>query len=343
MNPVPNDIPLPLPAPAPVLIAVLTGFFLLHILFVNLMVGGVLMTVRYQILGLRDARFDRLAHTIADTITVNKSIAVVLGIGPLLAINTLYTVFFYTANALTGTMWLLLIPLIVAAFLLTYLHKYAWEAMAGHRRLHIALAALAALILLLVPLIFLVNVTLMLFPSTWTQVRGFAGTLLLPGVLPRYAHFLLASLAVTGLYLVWLLRRMPEDRVHALGFPRAALIRRFYLWAIVPTVAQFLVGPILLLSLPDDGLSGHAIGAILAGAGIAMPAVALMWGEVRAGPERIGRRFWPVTALLLVTVLCMASGRHLYRAASLAPHQEVMRIKTDAYQKAAAEARAVLR
>lgn len=339
MSPVPNDIPLPLPAPEPLLIVVLVGFFLLHILFVNLMVGGVLMTLRYQVLGLRDERFDRLAHVIANTITVNKSIAVVLGIGPLLAINTLYTVFFYSANALTGTMWLLLVPLVAAAFLLTYLHKFTWETMANRRLLHIAVITVAAAILLFIPLIFLANITLMLFPTSWTQVRGFIDAMLLPGVLSRYAHFLLASFAVTGLYMVWLVRRMPGDQIITLGFPRDGLIRRFYLWAIVPTLAQFLVGPILLLSLPEAGLSRQAVVTILIGAIVAMPAVVLMWSELRSGPGLAGRRFWPVTALLLVTVVCMASGRHLYRAASLAPHQDAIRIKTEAYQKAVAEAR----
>ena len=100
--PVPRDIPLPLPAPEPVLIGVLVVFFLMHIVFVNFMVGGALLTLWYQLRGLKEKRYDDLAYEIASTITANKSIAVVLGVGPLLAINTIYTVYFYTANALTG-------------------------------------------------------------------------------------------------------------------------------------------------------------------------------------------------------------------------------------------------
>lgn len=245
----------------------------------------------------------------------------------------------YSANALTGTTWLLLVPLIATAFLLTYLHKYTWEAMATRRRLHIGVIAVAAAILLFIPLIFLANITLMLFPSSWIQVRGFIDALLLPGVVSRYAHFLLASFAVTGLYMVWLSRRMPADRITMLGLSRDGLIRRFYLWAIIPTLAQCLVGPILLLSLPEAGLSRQAVVMILIGAIVAMPAVVLMWAELRSGPGLAGRRLWPVAALLLVTVMCMASGRHLYRAASLEPHQDAIRLKTDAYQKAVAEAR----
>jgi len=48
------------------------------------------------------SRYDALAQRIGATITVNKSLAVVLGVGPLLCINLLYTLYFYSANALTG-------------------------------------------------------------------------------------------------------------------------------------------------------------------------------------------------------------------------------------------------
>ena len=52
--PVPRDIPLPLPAPEPVLVGVLIVFFLMHIVFVNFMVGGALLTLYYEIRGLKE-------------------------------------------------------------------------------------------------------------------------------------------------------------------------------------------------------------------------------------------------------------------------------------------------
>lgn len=160
-NPVPRDLPLDLPLPEPVLITVLIISFLLHIIFVDLMVGGVLLTLWAEIKGLKNKDYDELAHEIAKTVTVNKSIAVVLGVGPLLSISVLYTVYFYSANALTGMMWLMLIPLITVAFLLTYLHKYTWEKLATNKMLHISIIASAALLLLFIPFIFLTNVNQM--------------------------------------------------------------------------------------------------------------------------------------------------------------------------------------
>ena len=74
-------------------------------------------------------------------------------------------------------------------------------------------------------------------------VEGFFSALLLPNVLPRYLHFLLACLALTGLFLVWLFRRAGADSVAAIGIERGELIRLGYRWALIPTLAQFLVGP----------------------------------------------------------------------------------------------------
>ena len=338
MNPIPKDIPLPLPAPEPFLVVLLVVFFLLHIFFVNLMVGGSLLTVFYQVRGLKEARYDRLAHAIANTITVNKSLAVVLGVGPLLAINTLYTVYFYSANALTGTAWLAIIPLVITAFVLTYVHKFCWDAMAKHRGVHIAIAACAAGLFLFIPLIFLANINLMLFPARWTEVQGFLSALLLPNVLPRYLHFLLACLALTGLFVVWLFRRAPPQRFADLGLERSEVIRIGYRWAFVPTLLQFLVGPLVMLTLPPDGLAGRVIATILTGAMIALPALILMYVETRSAPATIGRRFWPVVMLISCTVVLMASGRHLYREASIADHREQVKAKTAQYMRAVGEA-----
>ena len=88
--PVPRDIPLPLPARPFFLEPLLITAFIAHIVFVNLLVGGSIMVLGFQLRGRRDPDFDRLARALAATVTVNKSIAVVLGVGPLLLFIVLY-------------------------------------------------------------------------------------------------------------------------------------------------------------------------------------------------------------------------------------------------------------
>ena len=338
--PVPHDIPLPMPAPEPVLVLVLIVFFLMHIAFVNFMVGGALLSFIYEARGLRQKRYDRLAYEIASTITANKSIAVVLGVGPLLAINTLYTVYFYSANALTGALWVSIIPLVVIAFVLTYIHKYLWHRMERLKALHLAISGVACLLFLFIPLIFLANVNLMLFPEKWGEVHGFLSALALPNVLPRYAHFVLACPAMAGLFLVWLFRRRSEAEIADTGFSRAELIRLGYRWAFWPTMAQFLVGPVALFTLPQtSGPQAGAFGLFGLSILVSLALCVVMIREIRGPDGAIGRMFGLAASLMLVVVVLMGAGRHLYREAAVSEHREMVRAKTLDYMRKAEEAR----
>lgn len=332
--PVPRDIPLPLPAPEPVLIGVLVIFFLMHIVFVNFMVGGALMTFWYEVKGLKERRYDNLAYEIASTITANKSIAVVLGVGPLLAINTIYTVYFYTANALTGAFWISIIPLVILVFVLTYIHKYLWHQMDRAKWLHLALGFVICILFLFIPLIFLTNINLMLFPEKWGSVQGFFSALALPNVFPRYAHFILACPAMTGLFLVWLFRKKSAEEIGATGFDRTELVRKGYQWAFWPTAAQFVVGPVALLTLPQTQEPIHSvIGVFSIAILLSLGMAHLMFAETRRSAETIGKSFVPICALMLVVVTLMGVGRHLYREAAVSPHRELVRAKTEEYMR----------
>lgn len=335
---VPHDLPLPLPAPVPVLVAVLLFFFLMHIVFINMMIGGAFLTLWYQLKGLKERKWDHLAHDLAASITVNKSIAVVLGVGPLLAINTLYTTYFYSSNALTGAFWISIIPLVASAFLLTYLHKYLWSRMP--RWLHISIMGLVVAVFAFIPIIFLVNITLMLAPERWTEVRGFWDAASVPTVWTRYAHFILSCPAMIGLMMVWTYRRRAQEEIDELGIPRAELIRIGYRWAFWPSVAQFIVGPVAWMTLPD--VPGSTVGVIIT-LGLSIPvatiACVLMWTEIKASNETIGRRFGVTLTAMLAVVVLMVVGRHAYREAAVGEHRAAVAAKTKAFTEASRAAR----
>jgi cytochrome c len=338
-SPLPRDIPLPLPADHVVLQALLVMLFLVHILFVNLMVGGAVIGLMAEIAGRKRRDFDVLAHEIAQTITVNKSLAVVFGVGPLLAINVLYTVHFYSANALTGSGWLSVVPLVVAAFLAAYAHKYSWNRLSHAKGLHIALGALATLLFLSIPLIFLANINLMLFPERWLQVKGFFSAVLLPNVLPRYLHFVLASLAIASLFmLVYFTRRgyPVEDRFENLD--RAALRRLFYSIALGASLAQLLVGPLVLFTLPRHGMSWFLLLVIGIGVSLGITAMVLMWREIVAPCMRPQRRLLAVFALITLTAFAMGYGRHVYRENAVSDHRRLMVERTREFGWAAGAA-----
>lgn len=319
-TPIPRDIPLPLPADSVLLQTLLVLLFLWHILFVNLMVGGSLLTLAFQVIGRRRREFDALAKEIAATVTVNKSLAVVLGVGPLLAINVLYTVHFYSANALTGAAWISIVPLVTVAFLVTYLHKYTWGRLP--ERWHLALGALGAALFLFIPLIFLANINLMLFPSRWPQVHGFASAFALPNAGPRYWHFLTASIAVSGLFLlVYFLRASYPVEAKLPGFTRARLRRLFYGIALGATCAQLFFGLLVLVTLPKIGLSTSLYVVIGIGVTFAMAAAVLMGREVAQPAARALPRGVAIFALITLTAFAMGYGRHLYRENALREHR----------------------
>ncbi|HNQ22420.1 MAG TPA: cytochrome c [Phycisphaerae bacterium] len=337
--PIPHDIPLPLPVDQVVAQALIVLLFLAHILFVGFMVGGSVLTVVCEAIGLRRRPFDGLARTIAATVTVNKSLAVVLGVGPLLAINMLYTVYFYSANALTGYAWISIVPLVTLAFLLTYAHKYSWEKWAAAKKAHIALGTCGALLFLFIPLIFLGNINLMLFPERWTEVRGFFSTLLLANVLPRYLHFVVACMLVTPLFLVgWLTRSGSPLETLVPGFTRPQLRRGLYLVTFWGVCVQVGAGLLVLLTLPVHGLSHLMVAVILLGAACALVALVLLRREVWVTAPDVGRYFVPIVALLTVTALCMGYGRHLYREGAIGWHRQQMAAKTEEFAWASAAA-----
>lgn len=340
-TPVPKDIPLDLPLPQWLLVVILVISFLAHIVFVNLMLGGSLLTLWAEIKGLKDKDYDKFAYETAKTITVNKSLAVVLGVAPLLSINTLYSVYFYSANALTGLMWISVIPLVTIAFLLTYLHKYSWHKLADNKPLHIAFISAAVLIFLFIPLIFLVNINLMLFPEKWGTISGFLSALVLPNVFPRYLHFLCASLGVTGLFIFWYTGRKnyPFESYYT-HLTRYVIKKKAYSLTLAASGAQFLIGPVVLFTLPSKGLGWNLVAVILAGAVIAIPAMIRIWKAINGPEEKIDRHFGKVVFALSITVLFMGSGRQIYRANALAPHQQLMAAKTEEFKRLSAEARA---
>ena len=333
--PIPRDLALPLPLGQATLQLLLLLFFLGHILFVNLMVGGSVLVSFFELLGYKDKKWDQLAAKIANTVTVNKSLAVVLGIGPLLCINLLYTLHWYSASSLTGHAWLILIPLVITVFLLTYLHKYTWEAWAvgGKKQLHLITGIVSTLIFLFIPLIFLANINLMLFPETWHDVRGFFSSLSIGNVFPRYLHFILASISVTFLFLVGAVRYRQFGIAKIDNFHPAELTRIFYKGVAYPTLLQFIAGPLVLFTLPKGGLSQGLIWTI--GCGVAV-GVVLLWTirrEIHSTDAAIGKRFWHICGLMSLVVLSMGTGRARYRYDSLALHKELIDKRTESFEK----------
>lgn len=332
-----HDIPLPLPANEALLKGMLVVFFLIHIVFVELMVGASCLTTYFEWLSLRKKNplYDRLAYLIAKTITVNKSMAVVMGVGPLLLINVTYTLFFYSSSVLIGDGWILVIPIAIVAFLLTYLHQYGWEKFQTYKGWHITFSALATLLFFILPLFFLTNTNLMWFPHLWDRVQGFIHALGHANIWARYAFFLASCLTTTGLYLSWELSRSTEfnqSERNELGGDLSAITFKGMLGQLIAALA-------LIFTLESTALVNSMWPFFI------LASVAFLMALYSVA--QLHRHKRPITALHLkrvVFLLCIAIGcggtiRHQYREAALGDIAAQVKSNTQKYLQATERAR----
>jgi len=127
--------------------------FTLHMLFVLLTIGTAILSVYYFI----DANWGgkpkelRMDKRILKTFMTHKSLAVVLGVAPLLLIQIGFSVPFFTGVNLLAPFWMLIIVFLIVAFLSfdTLGHKID-----VHPYLHIVFGIIALVFLLAVPAIF---------------------------------------------------------------------------------------------------------------------------------------------------------------------------------------------
>jgi cytochrome c len=330
--PVPKDIPLPLPLPEWLLVIILVFSFLLHILFINIMIGSSVLTFWYELRGRKNKDYDRLAREIAATITVNKSLAIVFGVAPLLSINVLYTIYFYSANALTGNIWISIVPWVAVSFLLFYLHKYSWDRLADNKPLHLSILGMGIISFLFIPFIFLTNINLMLFPEKWGEIKGFFEAMTLPNVFPRYFHFITASMAVTGLFLTWWFGRKDFGAEKVFTDLSAKSIKKQMLnLTLVATGMQFIFGPLLFLTLPPQGVTWTLFWVIMGGVSIAVLVLVQLWKLLNEESIEIGKRYYLVTGLFVVLVAFMGTGRHVYRESALKTHKTMMAERSKAH------------
>lgn len=248
MNPI-SLIPSPDTIPAPAwLFSVLNVLtFALHIVVINVMLGGILITLFSRLSGNDLLREQTLHGAVAGKIPTTFALGVNLGVAPLLFIQVLYGQFIYTSSVLMAVFWILVIPLLMLAYYGSYIHIRRYE---KSPLLSKTALVVTAFFVLYIGFMLTNNMTLMLHPEQWDlYFANRQGTLLNLGdrtLWPRYLHFLTASIAIGGLFiaLVWQIRRK-SDPDRAVAKIKSGL----KLFAIATSI-QVAVGVWFLLSQP---------------------------------------------------------------------------------------------
>ncbi|OIQ49783.1 Cytochrome c [Pseudodesulfovibrio hydrargyri] len=193
-----QDLFLALPLPEIWLRILLFVTFGLHLLFVLLMLGTAMLGFIYFLNDCCSGSRVEMGwnQRVVKSHLGLKSLAVVLGVGPLLIIQVIYSLGFFTATGLQAFTWLSVIPLLILAFLAIELFEHK---MLSRPWLAFVSGALGLGALLTVPAIFTGALSLMERPGEWS---GFAAKALAPGSVYR-PHWLFRYLHVLGAAIVF--------------------------------------------------------------------------------------------------------------------------------------------
>lgn len=301
--------------PAPDAIPVAWGWFeglniltfSLHLILANALVGGAMLT-----LVMARKKHRAMVGDLGSKLPTLLALTVNLGVAPLLFLQVLYGQFLYTSAILSAVWWLAIIIMLIAGYYSLYIHQYRQgnAATRDNRYMIIALG-----LLLLIGFILSNIMTMMLRPGTWEQYfmnrQGWLLNLFEPTLLPRFLHFVLASLAIGGLALA-LLAKYGRNK----GTPEAtAALNTGMQWFTSCSILQMSAGFWWLVALErpvQQVLTGGNAGAtILLVVAIGLTAPLLIAGLKRKPLAALG--------MTVLIVLAMCGVRAVIRTARLSP------------------------
>jgi hypothetical protein len=319
---IPDPDPAGLPAPVALLKTLLVFTFILHLLPMNLVLGGSLVTTWNLWRGLGARRTGReeaarrhfaVASSLSALLPAAAAFTVTLGIAPLLFVQVLYGQLFYTSSVLVAWSWL-------GVILLTMIGYYGFYGLSLNRHRPsptlVAVGVVSALAFVKAGFVFTNNLTLMLRPDRFyplyqKSALGLHLNLDDPMLWPRYLHFVVAAVATTGLALAIIGRRQARKDAAAGAWIQSYGVRLF----VGATVFQLFVGLWFLSALPA------AVRASFLGGNGAD--TAMLWGAVALGLLAVvlaPRNLWVGVGLIGVTLTGMAVVRHRVRTLVLEPH-----------------------
>lgn len=304
-----NLIPTPDTIPAPVWLFQVLGIltFTLHILAMNIVLGGTLIILYNRLFKKSRSSAGQLDAPIVANLPIAFAWTINLGVAPLLFVQVIYGTLIYTSSVLMAVYWILVIPLLILAYYGAYIHAKNHSKSPGLASIAIAVTSL---ILLYIAFTYVNNFTLMLQPSRWlSHLNNAKGTILNvsdPTFLPRYLHFIVAAIAVGGLFLatVWWFRARKNVPDADLKVKKGLLIFG------IATALQLVIGFWFLLALPREFILAFM-------GGNTFYTVTLMFGilmSIGAIISALIGKVVPTLAHLIITVAAMSITRDNLRS-----------------------------
>ena len=324
MNPnlIPAVDPAGLPAPLWLFHVLLVFTFFLHLLFMNLTLGGTLLAVVAHLKsgGRRDDFRGVLAGRLMAVNNYGISLTITTGVAPLLFIQVIYQQYFYAATILLAPIWFTMLLLLTVGYYAAYLYKFRGAPSRGSGGG--VWLSVAAVMFLVIAMIHVAVNLVHAQPEKWGSLADSSWSVLAdPTYWPRLLHFVLAGLGFAALVTAWWAVRRATEGIDVED--NTAIASWAWRWALWTTVLQVVDGFVLLVVLPQPVLRGIMTGgvatlgpltlAILLGIGLLM-----MLARVSNPVEKPGLVVGTLGAMTL-TIAIMSITRHQVRALYLEP------------------------
>ncbi len=323
MNPnlIPAVDPHGLPGPPWLFHVLLVFTFFLHMVFMNLTLGGTLLAFVAHLRG--GGRGDGFRGVLAGRLmTVNGfgiSLTITTGIAPLLFIQVIYQQYFYAATILIAGIWFAMVILLVLGYYAAYLYKFRGAPATG--RGGGFWLGLSAVMFLVIAMIHVAVNLVSAQPEKWAGLADSEWSVLAdPTYWPRLFHFVLAGIAFAALVAAWWAVRQANSGADVEN--NSEIARYCWSWALWATVLQVADGFLLLMLLPRPVLGGLMRGgaatlgpltvAIVLGIGLLV-----MLARSRNPVENAGLVSGTLGAMVL-TIAVMSVTRHQVRELYLA-------------------------
>jgi hypothetical protein len=313
--PVPDTIP----APAWFFDVLNILLFLVHILLINIVVGGTLIALFYTIKG-TSKTVTPLSDVISSRLPLYLPFAITVGIAPLLFIQVLYGHFFYTSSILMASYWIAVIPLLIISYYGLYIYTHKTDQMPMFSRIVLAISALC---FLYIGFVYVNNFSMMAQPNRWAgYFENRSGSILNlqdPTLLPRYLHFIISSVAVAAITMAFMWHRRSIKSSLDYSERMKVSLKVFG----VATIAQATTGFWFLFALPSS-VSSHLLGkdtllTILLWAGVCL--------GIGAITTAFGGKLRLTMAQSLATVVVMVLVRYNVRTLYLKPYFSLSQLK----------------
>lgn len=347
-NFIPNDIPLPIPTGGLEFVDVvfhvlLVVAWLVHILFINVLLGASAGSVYFNKRGAREKNpvFDRAAYLLTTPVTISENMGALWGVAPLLLVSVMFTPLFYSAAIMNSPQWLHIIYGNIAAFLLSYLYKYTWHNLENRKSLHIAIGTAAVALFMTLPLVFMATVQLYLTPTTWTTDTHYWDALFRSDTFFRLVHFYLASFAVSGLFMMiygYYKRKSDDEITRQAG---DVLVNTGKSWFLITTLINLFAGPLVLFHFPSYGIENFfnaGWGWLILVAVLAILVAGYLTLKDFFNADLSSGKLWTIIALASVTVLSMATLRHGMRMSLTGDYMAQSKARSDAFVQRSKEA-----